>query len=309
MALLLDVSKARPYDPAALRAALRRAGLPGTVAVTPLPSTAPRMRLHHWALGDGSALLRLESTGVAVSRRAGPPGRMAVAVISPGEWTLTHHGAVAPLPDAPTLVAVDADTPFDFRRTGTGTLLALHFDPARLALPPAVPRLGTRALRPDNALYDLVTGYLENLATVASTAPELLPELHGSSIDLVRALLLTAAGDPGPEPAEPEPLRRIRRYIEEHLDDPALCAEGIAAAHNVSLRQLYKQWSPTGVGLAEHIIARRLERARETLRTHRHLTVSAVARRHGFSDPTHFARRFRAAYAVSPSRWRDEHAR
>ncbi|MDT5150765.1 MAG: hypothetical protein QOI01_2498, partial [Mycobacterium sp.] len=30
---------------------------------------------------------------------------------------------------------------------------------------------------------------------------------------------------------------------------------------------------------------------------------STVARRWGFKDPTHFARRFRAAYGMPPSQW------
>lgn len=36
----------------------------------------------------------------------------------------------------------------------------------------------------------------------------------------------------------------------------------------------------------------------------RHLPIAAVARRWGFKDPTHFTRRFRAAYGVLPSEWR-----
>ncbi|MFC8043229.1 helix-turn-helix domain-containing protein [Nocardia sp. NPDC057353] len=304
MALLLDVSPARPHDPAALRSALRRAGLPPTVTLSPLPRTAPRLRLHRWRLGDGAALARLESTGIAVRARpdTAAVARIAVAVFSPGEWTLAHHRVLTPTSDEPTLVLIDGTAPLDFRRTGSGTVLLLQVDVVRLALPRDVPHRAVRRLRPGDALAEVVRAYLLQLATVASTDPELLPELHVGTMELVRALLLGAAGDPAADVADPS--RRIRDYIAEHLDDPALGAETIAAAANISVRQLYKVWAGTGTGLADHIIALRLARARETLRTHRHLTVAAVAHRHGFTDATHFARRFRAAYAMSPTEWR-----
>ncbi|MEU9122294.1 helix-turn-helix domain-containing protein [Streptomyces sp. NPDC048506] len=37
--------------------------------------------------------------------------------------------------------------------------------------------------------------------------------------------------------------------------------------------------------------------------------VSAVARRWGFANATHFSHSFRAAYGVSPSDWRDDRPR
>lgn len=37
---------------------------------------------------------------------------------------------------------------------------------------------------------------------------------------------------------------------------------------------------------------------------HRHRPIATAARRWGFSDPTHFTRRFRAACAVTPGEWR-----
>lgn len=211
---------------------------------------------------------------------------------------------VAPVPGEPTLVAVDDATRFDFRRGSTGTILALHFDCARINLATSTTARAMRGLHSGNSLYGLVRTYLQQLATVASANEEMLPELHSTTMDLIRALLLNAADDPDAVPANPDTVQHIRRFIEDHLDDSALCAEMIAAAHNISPRQLYKVWARTGTGLADHIIGRRLDRARETLRAQRHLTITAVAHRHGFSDPTHFAHRFRAAYGVTPSQWR-----
>jgi AraC-like DNA-binding protein len=53
------------------------------------------------------------------------------------------------------------------------------------------------------------------------------------------------------------------------------------------------------------LIRERLEGARRTLAsaTSRNTSIAAVARRWGFTDPGHFAKRFRAAYGLSPREW------
>ncbi|MEU4342852.1 AraC family transcriptional regulator [Nocardia sp. NPDC023852] len=37
---------------------------------------------------------------------------------------------------------------------------------------------------------------------------------------------------------------------------------------------------------------------------HMHRTIAMIMRRWGFRDPSYFARRFRAAYGLSPREWR-----
>ena len=76
--------------------------------------------------------------------------------------------------------------------------------------------------------------------------------------------------------------------------------------HNISVRQLYKIWSTQDVSFTQWIIAERLAAARQELATTPSgaVMVSTVARRWGFADPRHFARRFREAYGTSPAEWR-----
>ncbi|MGH3823538.1 MAG: helix-turn-helix domain-containing protein [Pseudonocardiaceae bacterium] len=59
----------------------------------------------------------------------------------------------------------------------------------------------------------------------------------------------------------------------------------------------------------EWIIRERLEGARRVLASSsaQAPTIASIARRSGFSDPGHFARRFRAAYGLSPSEWQHIH--
>jgi len=129
-----------------------------------------------------------------------------------------------------------------------------------------------------------------------------------ATTDLVRAALISAAGE--------EPLRRddrsqdrttvVKGYIAQHLGDPDLGAERIARAMFISVRQLYKLWETEPHPLGQWIVERRLEAARHELASPRgrNQTIAATARRWGFADSTHFSRRFRQAYGMSPREWR-----
>jgi transcriptional regulator GlxA family with amidase domain len=57
------------------------------------------------------------------------------------------------------------------------------------------------------------------------------------------------------------------------------------------------------VPLREWIIRARLERARRPLAAGPLLPVATVASRCGFTNATHFTRRFRDAYGIPPSEW------
>ena len=72
------------------------------------------------------------------------------------------------------------------------------------------------------------------------------------------------------------------------------------------MRQLYKTFASSGLSLEQWIIALRLEGARRDLARpdSRQRTIAAVGRRWGFSNPSHFTQRFRAAYGMTPREWR-----
>jgi AraC-like DNA-binding protein len=128
------------------------------------------------------------------------------------------------------------------------------------------------------------------------------------SIELVRALLTTHldASALVKESAEETLLLRILEYARAHLAEPALNATQIAVAHHISVRHLYNVLARGGISLGDWIRARRLEECRDELSRpqSRPETISSIARRRGFTDPSSFSRLFRAAYGLSPHEWR-----
>ncbi|MEU6931430.1 helix-turn-helix domain-containing protein [Streptomyces sp. NPDC046374] len=99
-------------------------------------------------------------------------------------------------------------------------------------------------------------------------------------------------------------LTRIHAHIEEHLMDPDLSPESIARAHHISVRYLQKLFQNDGSTVSQWVRHRRLEVCRLELgRSHRRITMAAMAHRWGFNSPSHFSRTFRGAYGMSPSEW------
>ncbi|MBM2621090.1 helix-turn-helix domain-containing protein [Actinoplanes sp. LDG1-06] len=116
-------------------------------------------------------------------------------------------------------------------------------------------------------------------------------------VELISVALEARLGDnrPGPD----ERLRdRITGYIEARLADPGLSPPGIAAAHHISVRRLHKLFEDQPLTVAALIRRRRLEHCRAELAGSGR-TITAVAARWGFADPTHFSKLFKATYGYT----------
>jgi AraC-like DNA-binding protein len=178
-----------------------------------------------------------------------------------------------------------------------------------LGLSESVIRRGTRNIS-TSPMHGLVR---QHVARVCTALPSLTGDpgarvLGDVTVDLVRALL-SSAGDvtriSSEVMRESLPLR-VEQYIVQHLTDPELSPERIAAVHHISVRQLYYLWSNHDCTLGNWITLQRLEGAcREIAGVHSgRRSIAAVSRRWGFADPTHFSRRFKERYGMTPSDWR-----
>ncbi|HEX3964168.1 MAG TPA: AraC family transcriptional regulator [Trebonia sp.] len=182
-------------------------------------------------------------------------------------------------------------------------------DPALLTLSPDLIRRAAHTL-PASPLYPLVRQHFAGLCDDSADLPaDASARLGKATVHLVAALITTAVGDPRRHEALGDSLLlRITLYIDSHLADPELSAGQIAVAHNVSLRHLYRAWarSDHGIPLAEWILRWRLDRARGQLtdRDPAEMTIAAIARGNGFTNPSHFARKFRQAFETTPREWR-----
>ena len=99
-------------------------------------------------------------------------------------------------------------------------------------------------------------------------------------------------------------LRAIVEYIEEHLDaDQTL--ERLAATARLSVYHFARQCkAATGLPPHQHVILRRVERAKQLLQAGTGLSLAEVAAHAGFSDQSQFSRHLKRLVGVTPGQFR-----
>ncbi len=315
MALLLDTDLL-PHSAraGAVHDAMAQASVPSAVSCE-VTDDGPRARMDLWQLGRGADLFSCRGTGIRLTRAPrhvaqAAPDRLALAVQTSGTGRYEQAGRQLVVPQGE-LMLVDLSSTYDFSWSGPGGSVAFQVDLAHVGLPVEVVRRAAGRLAAGAGLYALLRGHLSLLhaeAEALTASSEAARVVGSATSELVRALLVEAADDDarrgevlaGALPA------RIVAWVDQHLTDPDLTPARIAAEHAVSVRQLYKIWPEPQVGVSAWIVRERLEGARRALADPGcRLGIAAVARRWGFVDATHFSRRFRAAYGLSPRDWRE----
>ncbi|MFK4066698.1 helix-turn-helix domain-containing protein [Streptomyces sp. NPDC029674] len=317
--LLVDLSTVAPRERAdAFHHALTDSSVPNEV-VHEEPEAGIHARMELWRVG-GLDLFSTRNSGFEVRRnerhvrhhRSSPV--ISVSLQPEG----AHRAEVAGRQQVlgPDDICVFHElSPRVYGWSGDGASRSVMFDVDRLDVPVDTVVRASQRLRA-SPMYDLVLNHLRSVwrDPARLEADPGAGALASATTELVRALLLSAAH------AEDAPavrstmddtlLTRILAYARRHLADRDLTPERIAQEHAVSVRRLYLLLNDAGISLEQWLITERLTKAREMLAAPRYdrLTVAAVAARCGFSSPSHFSRRFQAAYGASPSEWRRQRA-
>lgn len=104
---------------------------------------------------------------------------------------------------------------------------------------------------------------------------------------------------------------RICGFIEDHLTERDLTPERIAQAAKCSIRTLHRTFETVdGIRLTEYIWQRRLARCAQALRESSLAdhSITDIAYHWGFASSSHFSTTFKAAYGLSPRRFRESAA-
>lgn len=132
--------------------------------------------------------------------------------------------------------------------------------------------------------------------------------VRNQALDLVALSIGTAMGDLPPNASTARLLARmrVRAAIEAGLQNPRLNASAIASTAGVRVRYANSVLADEHTSISRLIQERRLERCRKALEdpAQAHRSVSEIAYAWGFSDMTHFGRKFRHAFGPLPSEYR-----
>jgi AraC-like DNA-binding protein len=275
-----------PRECADFRASLRAAQV-GPVhmsVITAEPHSIARTRRHIGSDAPDFFQLTLQLTGHGVLTQKDRQAR-----VGPGE-----------------LVIYDTRRPFtyDLAQSHSGLVLMFSRDMLRMT-DSELARVTATSVSCHDGLGQVVRPFLYGLARqVEYLESRGTPRLADNVVDLIGTLLAERAGvDRAAEAEGPDLLtRRILVHMEQRLGDPGLSPDGIAAAHRISRRYLYKLLAEQGYTVSGWIREQRLARCRRDLADPAldHLPVGAIGGRWGFADPAHFSHAFKAAYGMSP---------
>lgn len=269
---------------------------------------ALHLRLHAWQLG-GVEVVDAQCSAHTLRRtaRASDSDEPTYLITCGLKGRGAHHQLDREVPVRPSGVwATDGTQPYVHHVTDTWTTTAKV--PARLLgvhpslATPALPHLGASPLAP------LFHHHMTQVRQVASHVDGLAAASLGSAtLALARALVASVCGHDrlGREAVDDILLLRVKAYVRAHLTDVDLDPHTIAAANHVSIRQLYKVCAQADLQLEQWIINERLASAHEELArtTSALVPIATIAHRWGFSNASHFARRFRQTYGLSPRQW------
>ena len=178
---------------------------------------------------------------------------------------------------------------------------------ARIGNARSVIARAVKPLKPENKLAVALLATLPSLAGKMSVTGCDMIENH--ALDLLALSLAKSFSDSRPRVSSWKNviLSNIRSIVEARLADRRLSVETVAAEVGLSVRYANQILSHHDTSIARLIQSRRLERCRLALEDpdQAHRTVSEIAYGWGFSDMTHFGRRFKRAYGVAPKDYRE----
>lgn len=281
-------------------------------------TTMPGQPFRGWMRGTSMAAVQFcelvtSAHGVARTRRLvnDTDGRyFKLQLVVDGGIVIAQDGRETEI-GAGDFTIVDCTRPYALTANRAMHLLVCMLPHDAVAIgPERMSRITATSVPGDHGVGWLLAPFLDRLSRIAQ-AGGVTAEVERaaqSAVSLVENLCMTRLQerDGVDASARDELARRIRGFIDEHLGDPHLTPDRIAAEHYVSRRYLYKLFEADGVSVSRWIRTRRLECCRADLRNPAlsDLTVTSIALRRGFTDPAHFSRLFRAAFGTTPSQYR-----
>jgi AraC family transcriptional activator of tynA and feaB len=226
-----------------------------------------------------------------------------------GKLELEQHGNNVLL-ESGDIALLDPMLPYVGRFSSGSKLLVLKVPrPSLEARIGNIRQMVARSIKPLNAESRLTSSFLAMLPPSAGNMSAIAEEtVSNQTLDLIAISLSSGLENHEPRVSSAKAIAslNVRAAVEMRLSDPALDAKTVADAAGLSVRYANAVLADEDTSIMRLIQAKRLARCRsalaDPLQTYR--TVSEIAYGWGFSDMTHFGRRFKKAYGILPSECR-----
>jgi AraC family transcriptional regulator, positive regulator of tynA and feaB len=161
-------------------------------------------------------------------------------------------------------------------------------------------------------VIDATTGWGATLAsalgniTLTSIAALGLPQAVVAEQIVVLLALAAAPECPTLTTHKRSLLRRVKETLRERCHETELNPAAVAASLGLSRRYIHVLFAAVGTTFTQELYACRLQRAERLLRDKRFASsgIAEIGWNSGFSEPSHFTRRFRERFGVPPTAYR-----
>ncbi len=172
--------------------------------------------------------------------------------------------------------------------------------------------LTARPISPIPGISTLAMSFLDLLPQQAEHLDDLAGLKVAEQVLDLTALALTSGQGRDTALSSPRAvaLLRLKATIERLLIEPGLKPERIAVETGISVRYANDLLAEENWSMERYVNERRLERCRNALEdaTQSHRSIGEIAFNWGFSDLSHFGRRFKARYGLTPTDYRRQAA-
>jgi AraC-like DNA-binding protein len=173
--------------------------------------------------------------------------------------------------------------------------------------------LTARPMDARKPLPALAAGFISMLPSCTDTLDDMAElKLAEQALDLIALALSAEVEKSAVALSSPRAstLLRLKSEIEARLSDPELRPSAVAESTGISVRYANALLSAEGTSLERYILQRRLERCRGALDDpiQARRSIGEIAFDWGFSDLSHFGRRFKSAFGSAPSEYRRRQA-
>lgn len=251
---------------------------------------------------------RIRATRHAFERRAGDiragdPGVLHLLFQDYGQAAVEQDGRTATL--APSdLLLYDSSRAFSFRTSEEFQFTICLLPKRLLPLPEKVQKEHTaRVFSSRDGVGAAAAALLTSMARhVTEADPNQQVALQQAMVSMYVALM-SEDGLSGSPPSVH--LSMAKSFIVRNLGDPNLCPADVAAACNLSLSYLHRNFAGDGTTVAGYLREKRLQAAhRDLSSTTVDEPVIQVAQRWGITDPAHFSRMFKKRFGLTPGELR-----
>lgn len=193
------------------------------------------------------------------------------------------------------LVSPIGDASFEIE---SGSLLSFHLPISRDQL------LGQGIQNLFGSSINGMRGFGRVLSSLVSTLREDDADFDGGThnhlIDLILTLIEKSQFDNARDRSQSTKVAQLREWLAANLESEHITPDKMAAAINVSRRQLYRILADEGLSPQSWLWQIRLELARDLLVSRKSNTVTDAAFCTGFTNVSHFSRSFKTTFGYSP---------